>query len=70
MAGSNSSSGGIGFVGLLTILFVALKLTDYIDWSWWWVLSPIWIVGVLAIFTLIVLGAVAFVSNKKKRMWW
>jgi len=39
----NNSSGGIGFTGLLTILFVGLKLTDYIDWSWWWVLSPIWI---------------------------
>lgn len=42
-ATSTSSSGGIGFVGLLTILFIGLKLTGYIDWSWWWVLSPIWI---------------------------
>ena len=40
---SSSSSGGIGFVGLLTVLFIGLKLTNYIDWSWWWVLSPIWI---------------------------
>lgn len=40
---SNSSSGGIGFCGLLTIVFIALKLTNYIDWSWWWVLSPLWI---------------------------
>ena len=39
---SSSSSGGIGFLGLLTILFIALKLTGHIDWSWWWVLSPIW----------------------------
>lgn len=37
---SRSSSGGIGFVGLLQILFIALKLTNYIDWSWWWVMSP------------------------------
>lgn len=45
MSGNNSSSssGGIGFVGALTILFVALKLMGVIDWSWWWVLSPIWI---------------------------
>lgn len=43
MAKSNSrtSSGGIGFFGLLTILFIALKLTGYIAWSWFWVLSPI-----------------------------
>ena len=40
---STSSSGGIGFSGLLTILFIGLKLTHYIDWSWWWVLSPLWI---------------------------
>lgn len=40
---SSSSSGGIGFVGLLTIVFTTLKLTGFIDWSWWWVLSPIWI---------------------------
>lgn len=40
---SSSSSGGIGFAGALTILFIALKLIGYIDWSWWWVLSPIWI---------------------------
>lgn len=33
----------IGFPGLLTLIFITLKLTDYIDWSWVWVLSPIWI---------------------------
>lgn len=39
----NSSSGGIGFIGMLTIVFITLKLTEYIDWSWWWVLSPTWV---------------------------
>lgn len=38
--GNTSGSSGIGFVGLLQILFIALKLTNYIDWSWWWVMSP------------------------------
>ena len=33
---------GIGFFGLLTIVFVTLKLTNYISWSWWLVLLPIW----------------------------
>ncbi len=37
---TSSSSGGIGFFGLLTIVFIVLKLTGYITWSWWWVLSP------------------------------
>lgn len=50
MAGNSTSvSGGIGFTGLLTVLFIALKLTHYINWSWWWVLSPLWI-GLLPIF--------------------
>ena len=40
---SVSYSGGIGFTGLLTIVFVILKLLGKIDWSWWWVLSPLWI---------------------------
>jgi len=43
---SSSASGGIGFVGLLTIVFVALKLTGYIDWSWFWILSPLILSGV------------------------
>ena len=44
---NNNSGGGIGFVGALTILFVALRLTNFIDWSWWWVLSPIWILTIV-----------------------
>jgi hypothetical protein len=40
---SSSSSSGIGFCGLLTIVFIALKLMNYITWSWLWVLSPLWI---------------------------
>lgn len=39
---NNSSSTGIGFLGLLTIAFIVLKLTKCIAWSWWWVLAPIW----------------------------
>lgn len=43
-----SSGGGIGFLGLLTIVFITLKLCNVINWSWWWVLAPIWIpIGVL-----------------------
>lgn len=47
--GKTSSSNGIGFIGLLTILFIGLKLTNYIDWSWWWVLSPLWISATVGI---------------------
>lgn len=43
MAKESPSSGGIGFLGILTILFIGLKLTGYIDWSWVWILSPLWV---------------------------
>lgn len=43
MSNSSRSSSGIGFSGLLTIVFITLKLLGYISWSWWWVLSPLWI---------------------------
>lgn len=39
----SSGGGGIGFTGLLAILFIGLKLGSVINWSWVWVLSPIWI---------------------------
>ena len=48
---SNSTSGGVGILGLLGVLFVGLKLTGYIDWSWWYVTMPFW--GALAVFIVI-----------------
>ncbi len=60
MSDNSSSSSGIGFTGLLTILFVGLKLTNTIDWSWWWVLSPIWIM------TSFVIGLVILASLVSK----
>ena len=50
---NNTSSFGSGFVSLLTILFIGLKFTHYIDWSWWWVLSPIWILGIVVMLATI-----------------
>lgn len=44
------SGGGIGFFGLLAIVFITLKLTGHITWSWWWVLAPIWGFAVMIIF--------------------
>ena len=52
---SSSSSSGIGFGGALCLLFIGLKLGGIISWSWWWVLSPIWI-G-FAVIGAVVLGA-------------
>ena len=41
------NSGGIGFFGLLAIVFIVLKLTKVIAWSWFWVLAPVWISVIL-----------------------
>ena len=49
MSKQNNQSGGLGFVSVLTLIFITLKLTDTITWSWLWVLSPIWISVLLAI---------------------
>jgi hypothetical protein len=61
---STTSSGGVGFCGLLAILFIGLKLTHYIDWSWWWVLSPIWL-PLVALLTMFLIGCVAIIASKK-----
>lgn len=53
MAKTTSSSSGIGFGGVLAVLFIGLKLTDNIDWSWWWVLFPLWISFLVLIIALI-----------------
>ena len=58
---STSASGGIGFSGLLTIVFIVLKLTGVISWSWVWVLSPLWIsfsLGVLIVIIAIIIATV------------
>ena len=54
--GSNSSAagGGIGFCGLLAIVFIVLKLVGVIKWSWIWVLAPLWLPTVLVILFIIV----------------
>lgn len=62
MSENNTNNGGIGFIGLLTIAFVVLKLTHVIDWSWWWVLSPSLIS--LGLCVLVFLAAFLFFLGK------
>ena len=63
MNNNSAKSGGIGFVGLLTLVFIALKLTGFIAWPWVWVLSPIWIT---AIFSVIIILAVVIRYARNK----
>ncbi len=68
MSNNNSStSSGIGVAGLLGVAFVVLKLTGYIDWSWWWVTAPLWIPTVVVIVMLIVFAVIALMAGSGKR---
>ena len=55
MATQTTKSGGVSFAGLLFLLFLGLKLTNQIDWSWWWVTAPLWgPIALVLVFALIV----------------
>lgn len=58
MSGSNRTKGGIGFLGALTLLFIGLKLGHVIEWSWVWVLAPLWIPIAVLLITIIALIAI------------
>lgn len=60
-----SNRSGIGFSGALTIAFIVLKLTNVINWSWLWVLSPIWISFSLIIVLSIIIGILEVISDNK-----
>jgi len=72
---TEKTSGGLGFFGLLGLIFITLKLCGVINWSWWWVLAPLWasflvvllIVGAMMFtgLTLILVGD--FFTRPKKR---
>ncbi len=59
-------SAGAGFLSLLTILFIGLKLTGHITWSWWWVLAPLWMQLALLLIIIIVLLIVTGISELVK----
>ena len=63
----NEKSGGIGFVGVLQITFIVLKLCGVIEWSWWWVLSPIWISTALTILVLLIAFIVFTIRDGRYR---
>jgi hypothetical protein len=54
---ASASASGISFFGLLGVLFIGLKLTGHINWSWLWVLAPIWIpMGLTTLLALVILA--------------
>ena len=68
----NGAAGGIGFCGLLAIAFIVLKLTGFIDWSWLWVLAPLWIpvaifFAVALVILIVVLVKVGVEQTEERR---
>ena len=63
-----ASAGSWPIATILTIIFVVLKLTDVIDWSWWWVFAPLWISAAVSIVVLMLvfLGFVIYYIVKDK----
>lgn len=67
---STAKSGGIGFFGLLTLIFITLKLCGVIHWSWWWVTLPLWgplMIVVAVLLILFVLSIIASLLPDRKR---
>lgn len=50
-------------LGILGVLFVGLKLTGHIGWSWWWVTAPFWGPFALGIGFMLLIGLLAIISN-------
>lgn len=65
---NSQTSSGIGFSGLLTIVFITLKLIGTIHWSWWWVLSPVWIPAALVLGVFVLLFLTAYIFEILKRI--
>ena len=63
MSNSSSGLGGLSFGGVLFIVFLVLKLTNYIDWSWWWVTAPLWMP---ISFCVLLLAGAFFILGRKK----
>lgn len=59
---ATASGGGIGFTGLLTLVFIVLKLCGVISWSWLWVLSPIWISLGIALILFAIAGILILIA--------
>ena len=63
----NNSSSGIGICGVLTIVFVVLKLVGVINWSWLWVLCPLWIDILLTVIVLVIITIINKRTSNKYR---
>ena len=63
--GNNWQTGNFNYVGVLTLIFVVLKLTNVIQWSWVWVLSPLWISFFAGVFIILIFFLIWLVVGRK-----
>ena len=61
------TSSGISLGSLIFLTFLILKLTNTIDWSWWWVTSPLWIPFVLITLIMLIIFILCLVSTKMRK---
>lgn len=64
MSSNSSGGGGLGVFGLLGVLFVALKLTGVISWSWWWVTAPFWGGLAIVLILLAIIGTFMYLADR------
>lgn len=61
----NKTTTSFPFFGILGLIFITLKLTDVIDWSWWWVLAPLWAPVVLAVVMMVAAFCIVLAFGKR-----
>lgn len=64
---NNSAPQGLGFTSILQLIFITLKLMGVIEWSWVWVLSPLWISVILVILVALIMTVVENIADSKRR---
>lgn len=65
MNGDKETTGGVSFFGVLTVLFIGLKLSGIIHWSWMWVLAPIWAPSAIILVVLVVTYVVMLKGGRR-----
>mgnify|MGYP001765848799 CR=1 FL=1 len=67
MSNTTKVQGSFPFLSILCLIFITLKLTGYIAWSWWWVLAPIWIPVTIVLAILVVVGMLGVAEYNKNK---
>lgn len=67
MSNTTKVQGSFPFLSILCLIFITLKLTGYITWSWWWVLAPIWIPISIILVVFVIVGMLYVAENNKNK---